>query len=135
MTIRKQQPRDERGAVTIYFAVVMVALLLGVGLIADSGSKIRAGRKVTLAASEAARAASQHLQPGVVIGQDAQVDPTKGAAAARSYLRTAGVNGTVTVTGDTVRITTSMAWSPEFYGGLFSGSTLTGSATATAQRP
>lgn len=131
----EREPRDERGAVTIYFAIVIVSLLLGIGLISDGASKIRAGRKVTLAASEAARAASQHLQPGVVIGQDAQVDPAKGAAAARSYLRAAGVNGTVSVTGDTVRITTTLAWRPEFYGGLFSGSTLTGTATAEPQRP
>lgn len=127
--------RDERGAVTIYFAAVMVALLLGVGLVSDGASKIRAGRVATLAASEAARAASQHLQPGVVIGQDATVDPPKAAAAARSYLRAAGVDGTVAVTGDTVTVSTTVAWTPKFYGALFPGSALHGTATAEPQRP
>lgn len=130
-----RQVRDERGAVTIYFAAVMVALLLGVGLVSDGASKIRAGRVATLAASEAARAASQHLQPGIVIGQDAAVDPAKAAAAARSYLRAAGVDGTVTVTGDTVAVSTTVAWKPKFYGGVFPGSALHGNATAQPQRP
>lgn len=125
--------RDERGSAALYVAIIMAGLLLMAGLVSDGASKMRTARTVTLAAAEAARAASQHLTGKAIQGQSAGVDTSAAAAAARTYLHQAGVAGTVSVSGTTVRITTSKAWSPRFFG-IVPGSTLHGSATATAKR-
>lgn len=118
---------DERGMTTMYLAVVMAALLMFVGLIGDGSSKMRAGREATTAAREAGRAAGQELQGGVIVGETAQVDTTKAAAAARAYLREVGMNGEVRVSGQSVIVTTHVPWTSTF--NLVPDQTMTGTAT------
>lgn len=102
----------ERGSYSLQLAVVAMALLAVAMFTIDQSSKIRAARNVETSAQEAARAAAQQLQPGIIQGEAASVDPAKAAAAARAYLRAAGVEGSVRVSGTQIRISTSTSWSP-----------------------
>ena len=134
---RRAQQRDdpERGSssAAVVVATLIPALLALSGLIYDGSTKAEAGRTASLAAAEAARAAGQHLAGDAIQGRLAAVDPSAGAAAARSYLATAGVTGTVAVSGSTITVTTAVPWKPTFNVYL-PGSTLTGTATATSHR-
>mgnify|MGYP001027396501 CR=1 FL=1 len=118
---------DERGMTTVYLAITMAALLAFAGLIGDGSSKMRAGREATTAAREAGRVAGQELQGGVIVGQTPQVDTAAAAAAARTYLREVGIDGEVTVSGQSVTVTTQVPWSSTF--SIVPDQTLTGSAT------
>lgn len=123
----------ERGNASLFFVILMSGVLVMTGLVTDGASKMRAGRLAATTASEAARAASQKLTADAIVGQAASVDTAGGAVAARTYLREAGVNGSVRIAGQKVLVTTSVPWSPTFFG-FVGGSTLTGTATATPKR-
>jgi len=123
---------DERGSSTIWFAVVVGALFMIAGLVADGSSKIRAARMAQLAANEAARAAGQHLTPAAIEGKLADVDPVEGASAAQDYLAQTGVSGNVSVQGRDVVITTSVPWSPRFL--PIGGKAMQGTATTETIR-
>lgn len=126
--------RREDGGVTLYVAVLMSVLLAAGALIVDGSSKMRTGRAVTAIANEAARAASQHLDGSAITGRTGKVDTAAGAAAARAMLRDAGADGTVSVSGSTVRVTAQASWSPTFYGAIVPAQTLTATATASPER-
>lgn len=83
----------ERGAVTLWFAIIAVALLALVVMLVDSGAKIRAADRADAVAAEAARAAVIAAGPRVGAGGDTAA----AATAARSYIARAGAAGTVTV--------------------------------------
>lgn len=129
----KERLRDECGAASVYFVVVTVGLLALAGMIYDGSSKIRATHQTNLASLEAARAASQELTGEAIAGQSSTVDPARGAAAARAYLRRSGHDGTVTVTGNTVTVTTTESWSPTFTP-FVKGGTVTGTASASPEQ-
>lgn len=99
--------RDERGAASVLFAVIALALFAVVGLVVDGGAGLRANRAADHAASEAARAASQHITGGAISGSPPRLAGPAAAAAARSYLDAAGVSGTVNIRGDTVHVSTT----------------------------
>lgn len=123
----------ERGSVAIGLAIMVMVLLMTAGLVVDGTGKLRAARKAETAAAEAARAAGQALDPAGLRGGIVTVSPAPGARAARAYLRTAGVTGTVAVHGRTVNITTHTTWRPVFLGAIGVGPrTMTGTASATA---
>jgi Flp pilus assembly protein TadG len=128
----RREPRDDRGAVTLFVAVFTVALLAAVGLVVDGGGKVRALQRADEAAREAARAGSQMLDvPSAVRGNGVRVDPAAAARAARAYLDAAGVEGTVTVRGNTVQVSTTLTYRPVFLSVAGVGPlTVTGSATA-----
>jgi Flp pilus assembly protein TadG len=123
---------DDRGAVTLFVAVFTVTLLVAIGLVVDGGGKVRALQRADEAAREAARAGSQMLDvPSAVRGDGARVAPGAAARAARAYLTAAGVEGTVTVEGNAVRVSTSITYEPVFL--AFAGvgpMTVTGTAVA-----
>lgn len=125
----------ERGSVSPMLAIVAIALLLMVGLVYDGGLKLRAARDAASVASESARAAGQELTGDTIQGNRSTVDPARGAAAARAYLRQVGAEGTVTVSGDTITVTATQAWSPVFSGVFAPGDRIvTGTATASTKR-
>ncbi len=126
----------EHGAYALQLAVMAVAILAVAMFAIDQGSKIRAARTATTSAQEAARSAAQQLQPGIVQGDPARIDPTKAAGAARAYLRAAGVTGTVQVNGSRITVTTSAPWNPTVLQLVGVGATtLTGTATARIDQP
>lgn len=124
--------QQEEGYVALWTALLVVGLFTLAGLVYDGASRGSAARRAVMVANEAARAADQELTAEAITGQQAQVDPARGAAAARDYLAAAGVHGSVVVEGDTVRITTSLPWSPSFT--PLPAKAVTGSATATTHR-
>ncbi|WP_051742430.1 pilus assembly protein TadG-related protein [Streptomyces xylophagus] len=105
---------DDRGGVTIFVAVCVVALLGIIGISIDGGSKMRATERADYIAGEAARAGGQAIDPAQAItGKAIVIDPQDAQAAAQAYLRSAGATGSVSVSGDgktlTVTVTDSYA--------------------------
>lgn len=123
---------SDEGSTTMYVAMVMTTLLLFVALLGDGASKMRSGREATTAAREAGRVAGQELQGGLIVGSDPQVDVSKAAAAARTYLREVGIDGQVQVSGSSVLVTTQVPWTSTFK--LIPSQTLTGTATVSPHR-
>ncbi|MEV6841019.1 Tad domain-containing protein [Streptomyces sp. NPDC051133] len=92
---------DDRGGVTVFVAVCVIALIGIIGVAVDGGSKMRATERADYVAGEAARAGGQAIDPAEAInGTAITVDPQDAQAAAQAYLRSAGATGTVSVSGD-----------------------------------
>ena len=123
---------DDRGAIALFVVVFTMALLAAVGLVVDGGGKVRALQRADEAAREAARAGSQMLDvPAAVRGDGVRIDQAAAARAARAYLDAAGVEGTVSVQGDAIQVSTSITYQPVFLGAAGVGPlTVTGSASA-----
>jgi len=93
-------PRDERGSITLMFAVLFPALLALAGLVIDGGAKFRAYEDATAIAQEAARAGAGAVdRPTAYTTGAFTVSPAQAIAAARSYLAHYGYPASVTVTG------------------------------------
>ena len=99
--------RDERGAVTLVFSVVLTVLIAVVGLVFDGRAKITAMQRADAAAAEAARAAGQQIAGNDLTGESTGLNRARAIAAARKYLDTAGVDGTVSIQGDEIHVSTS----------------------------
>ncbi|MER6691982.1 pilus assembly protein TadG-related protein [Streptomyces minutiscleroticus] len=100
---------DDRGGITVFVAVCVVALLGIIGVAVDGGGKLRATERADYLAGEAARAGGQAIDPArAVTGQAVVADPHDAQAAARAYLTSAGVSGTVTVARDGTALTVSV---------------------------
>ena len=92
---------DDRGAVTAFFAVAVLAMLVLVGLVVDGGDKARALARADRIAAEAARAGGQAIDvPAAIQGSAVRVNTTNAVRAAQAYLRAAHVTGTVTPTAN-----------------------------------
>ncbi|MGW2855093.1 TadE/TadG family type IV pilus assembly protein, partial [Streptomyces sp. NPDC001215] len=67
---------DDRGGVTVFVAVCVIALIGIIGLAIDGGSKMRATERADYIAGEAARAGGQAIDPADAIsGRAITVDP------------------------------------------------------------
>ncbi|MFJ8142703.1 TadE/TadG family type IV pilus assembly protein [Streptomyces sp. NPDC096013] len=108
---------DDRGGVTIFVAVCVVALIGIIGISVDGGSKMRATERADYIAGEAARAGGQAIDPAQAIaGAAIVVDPQDAQAAAQAYLRSAGATGSVSVSGDgkTLTVTVTDSYTTKF---------------------
>ncbi|WP_416960105.1 TadE/TadG family type IV pilus assembly protein [Streptomyces sp. Agncl-13] len=108
---------DDRGGVTIFVAVCVVALIGIIGISVDGGSKMRATERADYIAGEAARAGGQAIDPAQAItGKAIVVDPQDAQAAAQAYLRSAGATGSVSVSGDgkTLTVTVTDTYATKF---------------------
>ncbi|MCX4429576.1 pilus assembly protein TadG-related protein [Streptomyces mirabilis] len=109
--------RDDRGGVTVFVAVCVVALIGIIGVAVDGGSKMRATERADYIAGEAARAGGQAIDPAqAVTGNTIVVNPQDAQAAAQAYLRTADATGTVSVSGDgkTLTVTVTDSYDTKF---------------------
>ncbi|MHB1800175.1 MAG: TadE/TadG family type IV pilus assembly protein [Actinomycetes bacterium] len=98
----------ERGSLTVFTAVLALALLVMAGLVIDGTGKLRAARQADAVAEEAARAGADTLNAAALrAGAPVTVDAQAAIAAAHAYLDAAGVQGTVTAAGPT-RITVAV---------------------------
>lgn len=131
--LRSRIGDPERGSVSMLVITMVVAVVALLGLVVDAGDKARAARLASFSATEAARAAGQNPGHGEILGRASGVDASEAAAAARSYLAAAGVAGTVSVTGDTITIATTVPWEPRIYT-VLPGKTMTATATAALRR-
>ncbi|MFJ1974089.1 pilus assembly protein TadG-related protein [Streptomyces sp. NPDC087903] len=97
---------DDRGGVTVFVAVCVIALIGIIGIAVDGGSTMRAVERADYIAGEAARAGGQAIDPAKAIsGTAIVVDPQDAQAAAQAYLRSAGATGTVSVSSDGTTLT------------------------------
>ncbi|MFD8737503.1 TadE/TadG family type IV pilus assembly protein [Streptomyces sp. NPDC059618] len=116
---------DDRGGVTVFVAVCVIALIGIIGVAVDGGCKMRAVEHADYIAGEAARAGGQAIDPaGAITGTSVAVDPQAAAAAAQAYLRSAGAAGTVSVSGDskTLTVTVTSTYDTKFLSAVGIGS-------------
>ena len=98
--------RDERGSASIWAILVTAgAFTVLLGLVVDGGRVIDERVAASRAAAQAARAGADALSAASVRNGSDAVDAEAAQARAQSYLRDAGMDGTVSVAGDTVTVT------------------------------
>ena len=133
---RPARPSGDDGSVSLMLAVMVLALLTAVGLVVDGGQKLRSTQRADDAAAEAARAAVQSVQPGnTVRGLRPRIDNAAAVQAAQNYLATAGVAGSVRITGDRVQVSTTTSFTPSFLSLIgLPTQTVTGQADARLAR-
>ena len=114
----RERPREERGAISVWFATASLVMLILVGMAVDLGGKVHSQQRTRGVAAQAARTAAQEVQGSTAVrGEELQVDITAAKSAAQAYLHAAGVNGTVSVTGgDTLVVRTTDTYDSKFLG-------------------
>lgn len=101
-------PDAERGSVTAFLAVFMLAFMAMAGLVIDGGYALAAKRRAINEAQAAARAGAGVLATAQFRSDGGfEVDPTEAERAAQSYLAATGHSGVVKVAGDTVEVAVS----------------------------
>ncbi|MFJ4003897.1 MULTISPECIES: hypothetical protein [unclassified Streptomyces] len=123
--------RDDRGAMSLFVLVTVVALLAVAALVYDGAGKLRALTHAEGVAHEAARAGGQAIDAGKAIsGGGVSVDRNAAVAAARTYLSREGVSGSVTVSedGGSLQVTVTETYHAIFLGGASGSVTGHGSA-------
>ena len=117
---------------SLLLVVMVVALFLSVGLVVDGGAKLRAFQEATAAAGAAARSATQQVDTSTVqLRGQAHLNPVAARHAAQDALASAGVTGSVTVTGGQVHVDASVT-RPTVFLGLLGLTQVTGHGSATA---
>ena len=125
--------RDERGAVTVWLTGASVLMISVIGVTVDLGGQLHAKERAHTIAAQAARAGAEQITADAMTGATPKLDVGKARTAANAYLRSAGVDGTVSVSGG-VRVTVTVVdtYQPLFLGTIGVG-TLTVSASSTAE--
>lgn len=123
---------SEQGHVTVLMVIMAPILIFGfVGLLWDGGQAVNRRAEVEDVAFGAARAAAAQTESnanGVVI------DPAAAQAAAAAYIdRFDNITGSVSVTDDSVTVSTIGTYEPEFLGAV-GVSSWTFDATHTAEK-
>lgn len=96
---------DQRGVSALVVVLLTTALFSVAGLVIDGGYALSARKEAMTQAQQAARVGADALSIGGLRDGTVRVDPDRAAAAARSYLRSVGADGTVSVNGDEVSVT------------------------------
>ncbi|MFF9458060.1 hypothetical protein [Streptomyces flaveolus] len=128
--------RDDRGAMSLFVLVTVVALFLVAALVYDGAGRLRALTRAEGVAYEAARAGGQAVDAGKAIsGGGISVDRNAAVAAARNYLSHAGVSGSVSVSedGGSLEVTVFGSYRAVFLGGASGAVTGHGSANLVYQ--
>ncbi|WP_327740529.1 hypothetical protein OG749_46715 (plasmid) [Streptomyces nojiriensis] len=123
--------RDDRGAMSLFVLVTIVALFAVAALVYDGAGKLRTLTHAEGVAHEAARAGGQAVDAGKAIsGRGVSVDRNAAVAAARTYLSREGASGTVTVSedGGSLQVTVTESYHALFLGGASGSVTGRGSA-------
>jgi len=104
-----------------------------IGITVDLGGQLHAKERTHTIAAQAARTGAEQITADAMLGTQPKLDVGKARTAANAYLRAAGVNGTVSVSGG-VRVTVTVV---DTYQPLFLGSvgvkTLMVSPSSTAE--
>lgn len=132
-----QSVRDERGSVSVWFALTAVALILCLGIAVDLAGHVHAQQRAHQLAAQAARTAGEEVAAAQAIrGQTPTVDTTAAQRAAATYLTRAGVTGTVTIqAGNILHVRVTDTYTPLFLDSLGVGTlTVTGESTARLAR-
>jgi Flp pilus assembly protein TadG len=95
--------RDDRGGVTVFVVVFIVALTAVAGLVFDGGNVLAARQAAANVAASAARAGAQALDiAGARTSAGTPLDATQADARAETYLAQTGHTGTASVHGNEV---------------------------------
>ncbi|WP_245783319.1 MULTISPECIES: pilus assembly protein TadG-related protein [Amycolatopsis] len=121
---------------TAFVVIIVTACLILAGLVLDGGLALSTKARAIGQAEEAARAGAQELDlQAYRAGRGARLQPSAAAAAAYQYLRAAGANGTVTVSGNTVTVFVTAQSSTQLLGLVgVRGFTVTGSGRAEPEQ-
>ena len=106
---------DDRGGITIFYAVLIPSFLALLGLVLDYGGQIRALQRADNIAAEAARAAGQGINAGQAIaGGKKVIDRAAASTAAQQYLNALpDATGTVQVIDDVhLRVNVTVRFNP-----------------------
>lgn len=123
---------DDRGNMTLFTGVTVLALFLVVGLVLDGGAKIRAAQHAHATAEEAARTAAQAVDAAAVLrGETVRIDPAQAAAEATAYLDAIGATGTAHASSATTVTVTETR--PTVLLSLIGVHQVSATATATAR--
>lgn len=96
---------DERGTVTVFVSVFMIALLMVAGLVIDGGNTLAARREASNVAESAARAGAQAIDENAArSGDGVRLDPASARRRAETYLAAAGYDGVVSIEGQSVLV-------------------------------
>lgn len=128
----RQRCSDDRGSATIWMIGVTVSAFLMVGLVLDGGVMLRARSDAFAVAASAARVGAQQLDSDAAVEGETVLDPVAAEQAALDYLAGHGVTGSVTVVGDTVRVSVTTSADLQLLS-LVGGGSATFNATAEAQ--
>ncbi|MFI7033613.1 pilus assembly protein TadG-related protein [Microbispora rosea] len=123
---------SDRGSISGFVVVVMLAALVCLGLVVDGGQKIRAYREAYAVAEEAARAGAGVVDVDRAYAQGGrfELDTASALAAARAYLASSGHQGSVAMAGGrTLRVTVNVS-RPTVLLSLIGDVTATASASA-----
>lgn len=97
---------DERGMVTAFVTVFVVALLFVTGLVLDGGYVLAAKRQAANVAGQAARAGAQQLDVDRLRNENVDaLDVEAATTAAREFLERVGHDGDVVADEDGVQVT------------------------------
>lgn len=123
---------DDRGAVTVFIAVLAVGMIFAAGLAVDGGRKLNGLSEARDLADNAARVGAQQVDRDVYrVSGTPTLDVDAAIGAANAYLLSTGNSGTATVVGDTITVTVVLNISTKILPGPISVSA-TESATAQA---
>ena len=128
---------DERGSVTVWGVLIAVVLIMVIGITVDLTGQVNAQQRAHDLAQQAGRTAANQVQASQVMrGQSPQIDTAAARTAARNYLRAAGVDGSVTITGPTtLSVHVTIVYQPKFLGTAGIGpKTVSGDATIQLSR-
>jgi Flp pilus assembly protein TadG len=125
--------RDERGALTLFVAILFPVLLCFAGLVIDAGTKLDNYENAATYAQEAARAGAGQVNESEAYSSSTfVVDQAKAVAAANAYLAGAGVQGVATPVGaNAIQVTVTIT-TPTKILSIIGIDTVTSQATATA---
>jgi Flp pilus assembly protein TadG len=126
--------RDERGALTLFVAILFPALLCFAGLVIDAGTKLDNYENAATYAQEAARAgAGQVDQNQAYSNSTFVVDRAQAVAAANAYLAGAGLHDyqVQPVGANSIRVTVTIT-TPTKILSIFGIDTVSSQAVATA---
>ncbi|WP_412736057.1 pilus assembly protein TadG-related protein [Krasilnikovia sp. MM14-A1259] len=132
--LRRRTGRLDAGQVTPFAVLFTVASMAVAGLVLDAGMALSAKVQALDVAQSAARAGAQEIDLGVYRTQGrAQLDPSRAASVARSWLASAGMDGTASATTTTVSVTVRRSSRTQLLQLVGVGSLhVSASATATA---
>lgn len=102
VTTRHEQ--GETGSLSVFVAVLAIALFALVGLVVDAGRAVSARAAATDQAEQAARAGAAQLSVDALRSGQITLDPIAAVRAANAFLVAVGQSGSASVTGDTVTV-------------------------------
>jgi Flp pilus assembly protein TadG len=97
----RRPARSERGAISVFVALIAAGLLVSIGIVVDLGTRLRAIEQADAYAMEAARAGGQQIDPAEAMsGKGIVVSPGKARTAAQQYLAATGLPGSIGVNAE-----------------------------------